>query len=89
MRLPPLRNLRVTNPNQASKNPCIGVMATLLSCWASQGYAVEGCGKIEEQLRSCMDAKKGPPMKKNNINYHLGRLYPMIKPPHKKWKGYQ
>lgn len=57
MRLPPLRNLRVTNPNQASKNPCIGVMATLLSCWASQGYAVEGCGKIEEQLRSCMDAK--------------------------------
>lgn len=108
MRLPPLRNLRVKNPNQASRNPCIGVMASLLSCWASQGYTVEGCGKIEEQLRGCMDAKvdnsflrpemkaytystqqRAPAAARNNINYHLGRLYPKMKPPHKKWKGYQ
>lgn len=71
MRLPPLRNLRVKNPNQASRNPCIGVMASLLSCWASQGYTVEGCGKIEEQLRGCMDAKVGQPFTLNFVDGSL------------------
>lgn len=26
-------------------------------CWASSGYTVEGCGALEQQLRSCMDEK--------------------------------
>jgi hypothetical protein len=32
-------------------------MSQLLGCWASSGYTIEGCGKLEEALRSCMDNK--------------------------------
>lgn len=45
-----------------------------VACWASAGYNTAGCAVIEQQLRTCMDAKKPPPMPKSNINYHLGRF---------------
>ncbi|PWW75313.1 37S ribosomal protein Mrp10 [Tuber magnatum] len=89
MRLPPLKKFRIKKPDEPEVNPCLAVMASLLGCWASQGFAPEGCGRIEEQLRSCMDAKKQAPPPRNNINYHLGRLYPLMRPQHKKQKGYQ
>ncbi|RPA90062.1 hypothetical protein L873DRAFT_1821765 [Choiromyces venosus 120613-1] len=57
MRLPPLKKFRIKKPDEPTVNPCIAVMASLLGCWASQGFTPEGCGRIEEQLRSCMDAK--------------------------------
>lgn len=58
-RLPPLPKLRIRKPNKDSQNPCVGVMSQLLGCWASSGYSIEGCGKIEESLRLCMDNKVG------------------------------
>jgi len=56
-RLPPLPKLRVRRPNKEVQNSCVGVMSQLLGCWASSGYTIEGCGKLEEALRSCMDTK--------------------------------
>lgn len=58
-RLPPLPKLRIRRPNKETQNPCIGVMSQLLGCWASSGYGIEGCGKLEEALRGCMDTKVG------------------------------
>ena len=56
-RLPPLPKLRVRRPNQAAQNPCIGMLSSVLSCWASQGYTAQGCAALEHSLRACMDAK--------------------------------
>ena len=56
-RLPPLPKLRVRRPNQAEANPCIGVLSSVLGCWASQGYTAQGCAALEQSLRACMDAK--------------------------------
>ncbi|KPI43667.1 uncharacterized protein AB675_6749 [Cyphellophora attinorum] len=39
---------------------------------------------LEQALRECMDFSKKQPPKKNNINYHLSRLYPKIRGPQKK-----
>lgn len=55
-RLPPLPKLRVRKPDQAGANPCVGVMSSVLSCWASSGYTTQGCAALEQQLRACMDA---------------------------------
>ncbi|ROW02553.1 hypothetical protein VPNG_07843 [Cytospora leucostoma] len=78
MRLPPLRVLRVKNPNKQEGNPCIPIMSTVLSCWASAGYATAGCAAVENALRECMDGPKAPPKKRNNINYHLSRFQKYI-----------
>ncbi|KAF2228803.1 mitochondrial ribosomal protein 10 [Viridothelium virens] len=78
-RLPPLPKLRVRRPNQAEANPCLGVMSSVLGCWASSGYSAQGCAQLEQQLRACMDARKPDQQKKNNINYHLSRLYPNMR----------
>ncbi|CCX10596.1 hypothetical protein FPQ18DRAFT_313261 [Pyronema domesticum] len=83
-RLPPLPKLRIRKPNKDSQNPCVGVMSQLLGCWASSGYSIEGCGKIEESLRLCMDNKKTMQQPKNTINYHLSRFYANLIGPHKK-----
>jgi hypothetical protein len=56
-RLPPLPRLRVRRPNQGEANPCIGLLSSVLGCWASQGYTAQGCAALEQQLRVCMDAK--------------------------------
>ncbi|KAF3765397.1 mitochondrial ribosomal protein 10 [Cryphonectria parasitica EP155] len=74
MRLPPLRVLRVRNPNKQEGNPCITVMSSVLACWASTGYASSTCSGVEQALRECMDGPKPPPKKKNNINFHLSRF---------------
>ncbi|KAK3066627.1 40S ribosomal protein mrp10 [Teratosphaeriaceae sp. CCFEE 6253] len=83
-KLPPLPKLRVRKPNQADANPCIGVMSSVLGCWASQGYSAQGCAMLEQSLRACMDARKPSETKKSNINYHLSRFYPQIIGPHKR-----
>ncbi|KAA8575478.1 hypothetical protein EYC84_004631 [Monilinia fructicola] len=84
MRLPPLPKLRVRRPNQTDANPCLAIMTSVLTCWASSGYNVAGCQALETQLRTCMDAPKAAAQKKNTINYHLSRMYPKIVGPRKK-----
>lgn len=58
-RLPPLPRFRIRKPNKEAVQPCVGVMSQLLGCWASSGYTIEACGKLEEALRQCMDTKVG------------------------------
>ncbi|KAF2154055.1 mitochondrial ribosomal protein 10 [Myriangium duriaei CBS 260.36] len=84
-RLPPLPKLRVRRPNaQAQQGPCVGVMTTVLACWASSGHAAQACALLEQQLRACMDAPRPNAQRKSSINYHLGRFYPQIVGPTKK-----
>ncbi|ORX95101.1 hypothetical protein BCR34DRAFT_525674 [Clohesyomyces aquaticus] len=82
--LPPLPKLRVRRPNKPEMNPCLGVMASVLGCWASSGYSIQGCAQLEAKLRQCMDSPRNTNIKKNNINYHLSRMYPKIVGPHKR-----
>ncbi|KAF2271606.1 mitochondrial 37S ribosomal protein YmS-T, partial [Westerdykella ornata] len=56
----------------------------VIGCWASSGYSVQGCAQFEQKLRACMDAPRNQNMKKSNINYHLSRMYPKMKGPHKR-----
>ncbi|KAA6410889.1 MAG: mitochondrial ribosomal 10 [Lasallia pustulata] len=83
-RLPPLPNLRVRRPNKMEMNPCMGIMTSVLGCWASSGFNPQGCAAVEQQLRACMDARRPNAQKKNAINYHLMRLYPKVIGPHKR-----
>ncbi|KAF2200424.1 mitochondrial 37S ribosomal protein YmS-T [Delitschia confertaspora ATCC 74209] len=55
-----------------------------LGCWASSGYSIQGCAQLEQKLRQCMDAPRDSSGRKNNINYHLSRMYPKIIGPHKR-----
>ncbi|CAE6995947.1 37s ribosomal protein mitochondrial protein [Pyrenophora teres f. teres] len=57
---------------------------SITGCWASSGYSVQGCALLEQKLRQCMDAPRNPNQKKNNINFHLSRMYPKIVGPHKR-----
>ncbi|EME45745.1 hypothetical protein DOTSEDRAFT_128150 [Dothistroma septosporum NZE10] len=82
--LPPLPKLRIRKPDRADANPCIGVMGTMLGCWASSGYSAAGCQALEIQLRKCMDERKATQSKKSTINHHLSRFYPQIIGPHKR-----
>ncbi|KAE8352950.1 hypothetical protein BDV28DRAFT_118437 [Aspergillus coremiiformis] len=84
VRLQTIPHLRIRRPNRNEQNPCVAVMATMLSCWASTGYTVAGCADVEQQLRQCMDASKPKNKKKNTINYHLMRMYPKVVGPKKK-----
>ncbi|KAI1324090.1 37S ribosomal protein Mrp10 [Xylariaceae sp. FL0255] len=74
IRLPPLKALHVKNPNGRAERPCMGVMSSVLSCWASAGYSTAGCIQVEEALRQCMDGPKLPPPRRSEINYHLSRF---------------
>ncbi|KAH6884830.1 hypothetical protein B0T10DRAFT_564257 [Thelonectria olida] len=74
IRLPPLKTLRVHNPKRAPENPCIAIMSTVLSCWASAGYNATGCAAVETALRTCMDGPAPAPAKPNTINHHLSRM---------------
>ncbi|RDW64965.1 hypothetical protein BP6252_10616 [Coleophoma cylindrospora] len=58
MRLPPLHKLRVRRPNSSDPNPCLAIMTSVLTCWASAGYNIAGCASVETQLRACMDEKR-------------------------------
>ncbi|GAB1192101.1 hypothetical protein BDV32DRAFT_120847 [Aspergillus pseudonomiae] len=84
VRLQTIPHLRVRRPNQHEQNPCVTVMSSMLSCWASAGYTAEGCAALEQQLRQCMDAPKPKSNKKNTINYHLMRMYPKVVGPKKR-----
>ncbi|KAK4502802.1 hypothetical protein PRZ48_006228 [Zasmidium cellare] len=83
-RLPPLPKLKIRRPDRADANPCIGIMSSVLGCWASSGYSAAGCAALEQNLRACMDARKTQQQKKSSINHHLSRFYPNIKGPHKR-----
>ncbi|TPX12927.1 uncharacterized protein E0L32_006572 [Thyridium curvatum] len=83
MRLPPLKVLRVRNPNQKETNPCLNVMSSVLACWASAGYNTAGCAAVEQALRTCMDGPQPPPKRRNTINYHLSRMQKQIGGPRK------
>ncbi|KAI6351775.1 hypothetical protein MCOR25_009750 [Pyricularia grisea] len=83
MRLPPLKALRVRNPDVKEVNPCLAVMSSVLACWASAGYTAQGCAALEQSLRACMDGPPAPKPKKSEINYHLSRMYPKIAGPRK------
>ncbi|KAF2092440.1 hypothetical protein NA57DRAFT_82295 [Rhizodiscina lignyota] len=83
-KLPPLPKLLVRQPNPPEKNPCLNIMASVLSCWASTGYSVQGCGALEQQLRTCMDTKRERKTGQNDINKLLKRMYPRIIGPHKR-----
>ncbi|QIW99152.1 hypothetical protein AMS68_004670 [Peltaster fructicola] len=83
-KLPPLKALRVRRPDTQQTNPCVGIMASVLGCWASSGYTSQGCAVLEQSLRACMDAKRPQEDKKNKINSHLSRFYPMMKGAHKR-----
>lgn len=56
-RLPPLPRFRIRHPNKAQQAPCLTVMSALLGCWASNGQGTEGCAKLEEALKTCMDSQ--------------------------------
>ncbi|OJJ47758.1 hypothetical protein ASPZODRAFT_29592, partial [Penicilliopsis zonata CBS 506.65] len=84
VRLQTIPHLRVRRPNQHEQNPCVNAMSTVLNCWASSNYSVEGCAAFEEQLRQCMDSPKTKGKHKNTINYHLMRMYPKVVGPKKK-----
>ncbi|AEO68405.1 d47c3383-1fea-4729-9607-21341bc0474b [Thermothielavioides terrestris] len=74
IRLPPLRVLRVRNPNRPEPNRCLTVMSSVLACWASAGYHGRGCTTVEQALRACMDAPAPPKKSPNTVNYHLARF---------------
>ncbi|KAI1174563.1 37S ribosomal protein Mrp10 [Nemania sp. FL0916] len=74
VRLPPLKTLRVRNPNVKPERPCMALMSSVLSCWASAGYNAAGCIQVEEALRACMDAPPPPPPRRSEVNYHLARF---------------
>ncbi|KIN03605.1 hypothetical protein OIDMADRAFT_17948 [Oidiodendron maius Zn] len=84
MRLPPLPRLKVRRPNQSESNPCLAIMSSVLTCWASSGHTIAGCQALENQLRTCMDAPRPVAQKKNTINYHLSRMYANIVGPRKR-----
>ncbi|TDZ24874.1 37S ribosomal protein MRP10 [Colletotrichum sidae] len=86
MRLPPLKVLRVKQPNKKPENPCIAVMSSVLACWASAGYNTQGCAALENALRTCMDQPAAPPQASSSINYHLNRMQDRVIPRSKEKK---
>ncbi|RYO74023.1 hypothetical protein DL770_011789 [Monosporascus sp. CRB-9-2] len=74
IRLPPLKVLRVRNPNGQRERPCMAIMSSVLACWASAGYSTAGCAQVEQALRNCMDGPQPSPPRSSEVNYHLGRF---------------
>ncbi|KAI1339941.1 mitochondrial ribosomal protein 10 [Xylariaceae sp. FL0016] len=74
IRLPPLKKLRVRNPGGTRERPCIGVMSSVLACWASAGYSTTGCAQVEQALRACMDGAQPGKPPPSEVNYHLARF---------------
>jgi hypothetical protein len=67
IRLPPLPRLKVRRPNRHAVNPCIGIMQSMLGCWASAGKnSAVNCIALEQQLRACMDTKVRPLLSRRN-----------------------
>ncbi|KAI2624726.1 mitochondrial ribosomal protein 10 [Hypomontagnella submonticulosa] len=74
IRLPPLKVLRVRNPNGKQDRPCVSIMSSVLACWASAGYSTAGCAQVEQALRQCMDGPQPSKPRGTDINYHLARF---------------
>ncbi|KAI1357963.1 37S ribosomal protein Mrp10 [Xylaria arbuscula] len=74
IRLPPLKTLRVRTPNAKPERPCMSIMTSVLSCWASAGASTAGCAQIEQALRACMDGPRPAAPRKSEVNYHLSRF---------------
>ncbi|PGH19850.1 hypothetical protein AJ80_03767 [Polytolypa hystricis UAMH7299] len=83
MQLQTVNKLRVKRPNKSEPNPCTAVMSSVLTCWASSRFSVEGCFQVEQQLRACVDAKSTKTTHKSTINYHLMRMFPKMSGPRK------
>ncbi|KAL7624100.1 40S ribosomal protein mrp10 [Parahypoxylon ruwenzoriense] len=86
IRLPPLKSLRVRNPNGRHERPCVSIMSSVLACWASTGYSTAGCSQVEQALRQCMDGPQPSRPRGNEINYHLARFKDKLTFPAKKRK---
>ncbi|KAI1136779.1 mitochondrial ribosomal protein 10 [Hypoxylon sp. FL0543] len=86
IRLPPLKSLRVRNPNGQRERPCMAIMSSVLACWASAGYSTAGCAQVEQALRACMDGPPPARPRRNEINYHLARFKDKLTYPEKKKK---
>ncbi|GAP92246.1 putative 37S ribosomal protein Mrp10 [Rosellinia necatrix] len=84
IRLPPLKILRVRNPNGKPERPCMAIMSSVLSCWASAGYNVTGCAQVEQALRACMDGPLPSRPRRSEVNYHLSRFQDRLTFPEKK-----
>ncbi|KAI0469251.1 37S ribosomal protein Mrp10 [Xylaria cf. heliscus] len=84
IRLPPLKSLRVRTPNGKAERPCMAIMSSVLSCWASAGYSTAGCAQIEQALRACMDGPPPAPPRRSEVNYHLSRFKDRLTYPEKK-----
>jgi hypothetical protein len=78
IRLPPVKVLRVKNPNRAPERPCMHLMSSVLACWASAGFNTSGCAPVETALRACMDAGKPSAPRGDEINYHLSRFHSRV-----------
>ncbi|KAI1395476.1 mitochondrial ribosomal protein 10 [Hypoxylon fuscum] len=74
IRLPPLKTLRIRNPNGQRERPCMQIMSSVLACWASAGYSTAGCAQVEQALRACMDGPQPSKPRGNETNYHLARF---------------
>ncbi|KAI0113573.1 37S ribosomal protein Mrp10 [Nemania sp. FL0031] len=86
IRLPPLKTLRVRMPNGKPERPCVAIMTSVLSCWASAGYSTAGCAQVEQALRACMDGPQPSAPRSSEVNYHLGRFKDRVTFPAKKRK---
>ncbi|OTA55260.1 mitochondrial ribosomal protein 10 [Hypoxylon sp. EC38] len=86
IRLPPLKVLRVRNPNGQRERPCMAIMSSVLACWASAGYSTAGCAQVEHALRACMDGPQPSKPRGNEINYHLARFKDKLTYPQRKKK---
>ncbi|KAI0205597.1 37S ribosomal protein Mrp10 [Astrocystis sublimbata] len=84
IRLPPLKTLRVRNPKGTTERPCMQILSSVLSCWASAGYSTTGCAQVEQALRACMDGPQPPPPRRSEVNYHLSRFKDKLTYPEKK-----
>ncbi|KAK1990771.1 CHCH domain-containing protein [Colletotrichum falcatum] len=80
MRLPPVKVLRVRQPNKKVQDPCVQIMTSVLACWASAGFSSTGCAALENAMRNCMDRPRKEKPAPSTINYHLGRMYDQVVP---------
>ncbi|ETN43802.1 uncharacterized protein HMPREF1541_11126 [Cyphellophora europaea CBS 101466] len=88
IRLQSVKKLKIMRPQVQETSQCTGPMSAMLTCWASSAsQTAQGalsCMALEQALRECMDFNKRQQPKKNDINYHLQRLYPKISGPKKR-----
>ncbi|CAN6625257.1 small ribosomal subunit protein mS37 [Trichomonascus vanleenenianus] len=81
VRLPNLKKLKVkSSVVQERGGPCMVVMTNLLNCWASNAHGSKECAGLEQDLKTCMTAKRSATKHKVTTNYHAARLLKKINP---------